>query len=1144
MESSSQSSVNPPPFFWVGNGRYCVVVTPAGAGCSACDDVLLTGWRPDPVLAGGGVHVYARDADTGRHWTLSGAPVPGQSIGDVLGTPTGLAIVRSHADWQSRVEVKVHTSLACEERTCTLTNLGTSERLVELTSFVEVVLNRFAAHESHPAFSKLFVQTSASADGSVLIATRRPRAAQDQWPVLSHALFDAPAVDYTTDRASFIGRGRDAAQPRALTDAAGLGRTHGNVLDPALCLRTVLRLMPGASASVRFVLAVGRDTAALAREIEALRSTRLGAGTSSRARPVPLRPDDPQAALVRELTHGFERSRPICPVAAAPLPPAPNGGPRSPSEALQFDNGHGGFGADGREYVVRLAASGDGRLSLPPMPWTNVLANPNFGCLLSETGAGPAWSANSREFRLTPWRNDPVTDPHDDALYLRDERTGTFWSPTGGPALAAAPVEVRHGQGYSTWQRQCDGLHVETTVFVPDADSVRLTRVRVRNDGAQPRRLSLYAYHHWVLGGTPEATRPHVRAEFSEPLQAVVAHNTVAPPGIDAIAFAASDRPRLDGWCVDRAAFLGVPGSTAAPAALFGDGRLSDAPGDDPCAVLQVTLDLEPRATGEVAFALGTAATPDEIEAILGHLRRPGRAAATLQDVRQQWDRLLGRLKVRTPSAALDLMVNRWLPYQNLACRVWGRTAFYQSGGAFGFRDQLQDAAALVYLRPELTRAQILLHASRQFVEGDVQHWWHPPRGQGLRTRFADDLLWLPWVTSYYVAVTGDRDVLDERVGYLTARPLRDDEAEVYLQPTDSAEVGDLYEHCCRALDRSLATGVHGLPLFGCGDWNDGMNRVGHAGRGESVWMGFFLYTVLGDFLALCTLRDDHARAERYLDCRRRLRAALNADGWDGSWYRRGWYDDGTVLGSAQSDECRIDALVQAWAVLSGAAPAARVELALDSLDAHLVDDDARLVRLLTPPFVDTPHDPGYIKGYLAGVRENGGQYTHAATWVVRALAEAGRRDRAVQLLEHLLPVNHALDARAVDRYRVEPYVVAADVYGAEPHVGRGGWTWYTGSAGWLYRVAVETILGLRIEDGDTLCLQPRIADTWPGFDIDYAVDEHSSIHIEVRNPAGRAARMVAARFDGSEVTIRDGAVRVPLARTGGVHRLQVTLGG
>jgi len=1131
-------------FQCVANGRYAVTVTPLGDGFSALDDLLLTSWRPDPVEGGGGVLIYAREPGTHEAWTLCGRAAPGQAPGNVRATSDGLVIERQQGPWQSTVEVRVHDTFGLEERTCRITNTDQRAREIELTSYVEVVLNPPAAQEGHPAFAKLFVQTALVGADPVLRASRRARSAHERWPVLLHALFDAPVTEFTTERLGFIGRGRSTADPLALATSEPLARVHGNVLDPAMSLRTVLRVAPGESVSVRYVLAAGDDEARLRQDVEGLRATPLRAEL---ARPTIETTLDPalslataQGKLIRQLTQGIGAA----PAAVRARRPAyASATTPTSAEPLQFFNGYGGFSQDGREYVIRVGCDAQRRPQLPPLPWTNVIANPKFGCLVSESGAGNAWSGNSREHRLTPWANDPVSDPHGDAIYVRDVASGEFWCPTPGPAPLGADVEVRHGLGYTTWRQQRDGLEHELTLFVPPEDPLRVMRLKIRNTGQHPRRLAVYGYNRWVLGSTPEFTRATVRSEFSPAFQAVMAQNEAPPDGHACIAFAATDRTLVDGWCADRAAFLGVPGSPEAPAALLGNGQLSRTSGHDPCAVLQVILEIPPGASDEVSFLLGACASEREIAAVLARFRAPGAIETALRNSRTHWDRTLTRLQVETPSPALNHMLNGWLTYQDLSCRLWGRTAFYQSGGAFGFRDQLQDAAALVYLQPELTRAQILLHSSRQFLEGDVQHWWHPPLGQGLRTKFADDLLWLPWFTAYYLQVSGDRAILDERANYLTTREVEAGEAEIFTRPEVTAKSGDLYEHCCKAIDRSLVRGAHGLPLFGCGDWNDGMNRVGIGGRGESVWMGFFLYTVLGDFLPVCELRGDRERVTRYTEHRDLLRTALNANGWDGRWYRRGWYDDGTVLGSHTGDECRIDALVQAWAVMSKAAPPERIELALDSLDAHLVDDEARIVRLLTPPFVDTPHDPGYIKGYVAGVRENGGQYTHAATWVVRALVEAGRRDRAAEILESLLPVNHALTTAQADKYKVEPYVVAADVYGAEPHVGRGGWTWYTGSAGWLYRVAVESVLGFAIEGGRSLRLNPRIPDAWPSFALSYRIDDRTTLSIDVRNPQRKAVRIVSARLDGAELSLDGHGVLVPLVATGREQHLDVLLG-
>jgi cellobiose phosphorylase len=817
-------------------------------------------------------------------------------------------------------------------------------------------------------------------------------------------------------------------------------------------------------------------------------------------------------------------------------------------EPLLFDNGYGGFAAGGREYVIRLQPGAEGELARPPMPWINVVANQRFGFLASECGAGYTWSRNSRENRLTPWSNDPIGDPCGEAVYVCDLEAGTCWSPLPSPAPGAGGYECRHGFGYTSWRHRSHDLRQETTLFVPRSDPVKITWLRLANESDRPRRLAICCYQQLVLGEHPNRSGRFVVTEHDRELDAVLARNALNDEFAGATVFAAAAAPGAPAaeFTADRADFLGKNGDLKAPAALKAgkslDGRAGAAL--DPCIALRVVVELAPGASAECVFLLGEGVGDAEARELIGRYRRTGAAAEALEDVRHFWEEVLSAVQVRTPSAAIDLMLNGWLLYQTLACRLWARSAFYQSGGAFGFRDQLQDSMALVYARPEVTRAQILLHAAHQFEEGDVLHWWHPPAGRGTRTRFSDDLLWLPYVTGWYIRATGDDAILDARVGFVSARALEPREDEAYLQSELSAEETDLYDHCCRALDRSLNSGAHDLPLMGSGDWNDGMNRVGREGRGESVWLGFFLYRVLDQFTPFCEQRGDRQRVDRYRAYQSRLRAALETHGWDGAWYRRAYYDDGTPLGSAQNQECRIDALAQAWAVISNAASRERAAQAMDAVEEHLVDNEAGIIRLLAPPFDADPHDPGYIKGYVPGIRENGGQYTHAALWVVQAIAELGRRQRAAVLFEMLAPIRHSATAEKVAVYQVEPYVVAADVYGVKPHVGRGGWTWYTGSAGWMYRIGVESILGFRLEGGTTLVIQPCVPDDWPQLTIRYRLpDDRTEYEIVADNPKRRSSKVCAVSVDGRPGVVENAAARIPIIRDGRRHQVRLTLG-
>jgi len=792
--------------------------------------------------------------------------------------------------------------------------------------------------------------------------------------------------------------------------------------------------------------------------------------------------------------------------------------------SVTFWNGTGGFAEDGRSYVLHLAWDETARtLRLPPQPWINVVANETFGFLVSETGAGTTWSGNSREHRLTPWENDPVLDPHTDAFLVRDEETGEEWSVLPGPMPAATTYEVRQGFGHSIFRHTFRGIDHESALFVAGRESARITRVTLTNRGTAPRVLLLSSHAKLALAGSSENGDRFVRTMEETETGVLLARTLVADDFAGRVAFATAS-------------------------VSIAHERVSAPERFQPGFSQAIRVVLEPKESMTISWILGESAGRDEALALARSLGSPGGVERAWQETRTFWDHFLSAVEVHTPSPAFDVLLNGWLAYQTLACRLWGRTAFYQSGGAFGFRDQLQDAVALLHYDPALAREQILRHAAHQFVEGDVLHWWHPPKSRGIRTRFADDLLWLPHLTASYVAMTGDASILHESAPLLRARALAADEDEALLLPELSGLETSVYDHCCRALDRSLAVGAHGLPLFGTGDWNDGMNRVGREGRGESVWMGFFLCETLRRFAPLCRSQGDDERAARYDAHRARVAVALEETAWDGQWYRRGYYDDGSPLGSHTSDECRIDALAQAWAVLSGVAPADRAACALDAVEEHLISDSEKLVRLLTPPFENTPHDPGYIKGYVAGVRENGGQYTHAALWVVQALAKARRNDRAMAVLELLNPIHHARRAEDVATYRVEPYVIAADVYGVPPHVGRGGWTWYTGSAGWMIRVALESVLGVRRE-GDSLVIDPCVPDEWSEYSVRLRIPSRSQsapmdVEVRVRNPERRARRVVRASLDGAALPLDEGRCRVPLRWEGRTQRVEIELGG
>jgi len=1276
------------------NGSYSVMLTAAGSGYSRWRGLAVTRWREDATRDPWGSFVYLRDVRTGRVWSPGAQPLAADAPhGDVLFEEDRATFAHRDGGLAATLEVLVSGESDGEVRRLSLANGGRRAREVDVTSWAELVLGAQAADEAHPAFSKLFVLTEYLPEFGALVATRRTRAPEE--PAVWAAHFAVVQGEVTaepqheSDRARFLGRGRDAGTAAAITDGLPLSGTVGTVLDPVFCLRQRLRIPPGGMARIAFWTVVAPSRAELldlidqhhdrnaferaatlawtqaqvqlrhlgmdadeAADFQRLAAPLLYADRRLRAAPelilrgagpqsglwahgvsgdlpiVLLRIDDAEdLAQVRQVLRAHEywrmkqlgvdlvilnerassyvqdlqvaietavrssqarprldaghaqgtihalradqlgaearallqsaarvelvaRQGPIADRLArlmpsragsagrpAPLPPrgapAPAASPSPPtSQDLEFFNGLGGFAQDGREYVVCLQAG-----ETTPAPWINVISNPGFGFQVSAEGSGATWCGNARENQLTPWSNDPVTDPSGEAFYVRDEDSGELWSPTGQPLRGAGSFEARHGRGYSRFAHASRGIALELLQYVPLNDPLKISRLVLHNRSGRARRLSVTAYAEWVLGTSRGASAPFVVTAIDAPSGAMLARKpwSIAFPG--RVAFADLGG-RQTAWTGDRTEFLGRHGSLGAPAALAGREPLSGAAGAgfDPCAALQCVVELAAGESVEVVALLGQGASTEEARALVARYRAAD-LDAVLARVTGYWEQTLGAVQVRTPDRAMDILLNGWLLYQTIACRLWARSAFYQASGAYGFRDQLQDGMALGLCRPQAARRHLLRAAGRQFVEGDVQHWWLPHSGQGVRTHISDDRVWLAYAAASYVGSSGDAAVLDETVDFLDGPALQAGQHDAFFQPMPAGRPASLFEHCARGLDQCMGlTGAHGLPLIGTGDWNDGMNRVGAGGRGESVWLGWLLVRTIALFAPLAEKRDA-GRAARWRAHAESVRAAIEREAWDGDWYRRATFDDGTWLGAQASDECRIDAIAQAWAVLSGAADPERAARAMDSLAQHLVVPDDSLALLLAPPFDRTALDPGYIKGYPPGLRENGGQYSHAAMWAILAFARLGDGDRAASLFALVNPINHARTPQEAARYKVEPYVVAADVYAVAPHAGRGGWTWYTGSAGWMYRAGIEGILGLRRE-GNCLRIDPCIPAAWPGFEMDLAV-ESTRCAVRVRRLSSRCRGLSEVLLDDEAVALEDGGARVPL--DGGTHRL--TLG-
>jgi cyclic beta-1,2-glucan synthetase len=1253
-----------PEVHLLSNSRYHVMITQAGGGYSHWNDIALTRWREDSTRDCWGTYLYLRDVETGCFWSAAYHPTLQEDLGYEAVFSQGRAEIRTHLnDIEAHTEITVSPEDDVEVRRLTLTNRSQTTKIIEVTSYAEVVLNTQAADLAHPAFSNLFVQTEILRSRSAIKCTRRPRSSSDQLPCMFHLLLaqgtEAAEASYETDRSKFIGRGRDVSCPAALQGPPALSNADGSVLDPVMAIRRTMRLSPNETARLTLVSGIASRMDRVselidkyqdpimadrcyelawthglivlrhlnASEAEAQLYGRLaGALLYSQAR----RRANPAAIarnrrgqrnlwsfgisgdlpmvlvhsrtperldLIRELVqaHAYWRLKGllvdlvilneddsvyrkslhdeiltfVAAGNAAQLFDRPGGiftrrvdqlsaedlalleaaarivlsdengtlaeqlNRRAPPERLPptlpvhprrtvdppveltrrdllFFNGLGGFTRDGREYVITVQPG-----HVPPLPWVNVLANAQFGTLVSDSGGSYSWSENCHEFRLTPWHNDAVTDLSGEALYIRDEQSGRFWSPTPLPAGSQAPYVVRHGFGYSVFEHTTNGIASELWVFVSTESAVKFTLLKLRNVSFRSRALSITAYWEWVLGEQRQKNTMHIATEFDASHGSLLAQNPYNTDFEGRVAFVTSNHP-VSSFTGDRTEFLGRNNPLSRPAAM-GRTRLSGKVGVglDPCAALQSQLTLEPGEEREMVFAMGAGQSTEQARALIQKFKGLESCREALQAVWALWNTTLGAVHVETPDPALNTLANGWLVYQTLSCRLWARTGFYQSGGAFGFRDQLQDSMALVHARPTLVREHLLRAAAHQFKEGDVQHWWHPPHDRGVRTHFSDDYLWLPYATARYVENIGDTGVLDENVPFLEGRAVRPEEEAYYDSPARSSESGPLYEHCVRAIRHGLRFGKHGLPLIGCGDWNDGMNLIGEHWKGESVWLAFFLCDVLRHFAPLARRRGDDVFAELCVTQAKKLQANIEQHGWDGQWYRRAYFDDGEPLGSATNPECQIDSLPQSWAVISGAGDPARARIALKSVDDRLVHEDSQMIHLFDPPFDKSSLEPGYIKGYVPGVRENGGQYTHAAIWTVMAFALAGESQRAWELFTLINPLLHANTATAVGRYKAEPYVVAADVYSVPPHTGRGGWTWYTGSAGWMYRLIVEVLLGLNVQ-GEKLHFRPHVPASWNSFSIQYRYRQ-TVYRILLVSSGGNWENAPAVFIDGKE---------------------------
>lgn len=1274
------------------NGSYSVMVTDSGAGYSRNHDTAITRWREDIHNSTFGMFFYIQNLNANNVWSATYAPYfdePEQY--KIVFSPDKVEFFRKDGNIDTHTEVVVSPEDNAEVRRISLTNHSEHTRILEVTSYFEVILTSQSADVGHPAFSNLFVRTEFVPEYSSLIANRRPREENKTTVWAAHTITVEGdvigGIQYETDRAKFIGRGRNLSNPLAMDVDQPLSNTVGPVLDPIMSLRCRVRIEPGQTARIFYTTGISDSR----EEIMKLANKYQNIGTVSRAfelawtrsqveaKYLGLKPGEEEifqlmiphilfisplrqqrAAIIKKnrkgqsglWAYGISGDMPIVLISikktdeidivhqalkaheywrmkglhvdlvilnedegsytqplqdllrdivsvshARDLQDKPGGvfirsgkvmpeedkillftvarillkgdagpiteqikfevnevalpeikrwkeqpktyvHPKKKSEELSYYNGWGGFKTDGKEYIIRLEENQN-----TPAPWINVISNGQFGFQVTESGGGYTWSENSRENKLTPWSNDPVSDPPGEIFYLRDDNTGELWSMTPLPIREKEPYIIRHGYGYSIFEHTSHGIEQQLIEFVPKQEPVKICILTLKNISENSRNLTATFYIMPVLGVSNQFTAQYITTQEHEDTGILLIENSYNTDFPGRIAFMdVSEIERT--FTGDSTEFFGRKGDIANPMALKRE-RLSNRVGGGyhPCAAMQTSIQLKAGEKKKVVFLLGQGKDLEEVISISNKYRNVDEAEKALQSVKRFWQDTLGVVQVKTPDLSMDLVLNGWLLYQAISCRIWARSAFYQSGGAYGFRDQLQDVMAVVYALPELTHSQILRHAAHQFVEGDVQHWWHPVGAiqdgadKGIRTRFSDDLVWLPFVTADYIENTQDFGILDVEIPYLEDEPLKEGEDERYTIPRKSETISSVYEHCIRAIERALKFGPNGIPLMGSGDWNDGMNTVGNKGKGESIWLGWFLYTTLTRFIPICEVRKDIKRVERYKRISQEIVNAIEKNAWDGGWYLRAYFDDGTPMGSAQNTECKIDSLGQSWSVISGAGRPHRSKEAMEAVEHYLIKRDEGLIMLLTPPFDQGELNPGYIKGYVPGVRENGGQYTHAAVWVIMAFAKMGNGDKAWELFNLINPINHARTPIEAARYKVEPYVMAADVYAVHPHIGRGGWTWYTGAAGWMYRVGIEHILGLK-KRGETLMIDPCIPKVWDEYRMEYRyMDTKYSICVSNPNEINKGVKSV--KLDGILLENKT----IPLVNDKKEHCVEVVLG-